>query len=223
MDIWCLGLTLLRCLTPTKYPLGIAHSSLFALSDKVVDALLTVADEPLRRTLAGLMQMDGAKRMRAFERYCGLLEDGKADSGFDELPAQTKEFKSTTFLPAERRHSLDLPLASQRRRPPPTPDLSAFSTTLPQSRSPSRSRQRRRSIPPPSPAFDSPTIAEMTPPHSPDPDRVPALSPTGTTTSDSLPGTPRQFSRSRTSLPAPLELVLLNPTDEPIQIGKSVV
>lgn len=90
VDIWCTGLTLLRCLTPSKYPLGISHSSLSAISDKVIDSLLTVEDEPMRAILAGLLTMDGEKRMKAFETLCAQ-DEVKAcaifpedDGGFDE-------------------------------------------------------------------------------------------------------------------------------------------
>ncbi|SCZ89916.1 BZ3500_MvSof-1268-A1-R1_Chr1-3g01660 [Microbotryum saponariae] len=70
VDIWCVGLTVLRCLSPSKYPLGIAHSSLIALADKVVDALLVVKDDAMRQTLAVLLEMDGSLRMRSFEQFC---------------------------------------------------------------------------------------------------------------------------------------------------------
>ncbi|KAK4705987.1 hypothetical protein P7C70_g219, partial [Phenoliferia sp. Uapishka_3] len=236
VDIWCLGLTLLRCLTPNKYPLGISHSSLNALSDKVVDALLSIQDEKMRRTLAGLMQMEGDKRMKAFEKYCKVLEEKEKEremAGAGREKEGKKEFKSTTFLPTERRHSLDLPLVAQRRsvknggghQYTKTPEMVSSITQLPPSRSPSRSRPRHHSIL----SFDLPhaTIDEFPSPRSlpgsslPSPDLVPDLSPGMTT--DSLPTTPRPFSRERATLPAPIELVLLNPTDEPIRRSASYI
>ncbi|SCV68169.1 BQ2448_290 [Microbotryum intermedium] len=70
VDIWCVGLTILRCLSPSKYPLGISHSSLSALSNKVVDALLVVKDDAMRQTLANLLELDGPARMKSFEQFC---------------------------------------------------------------------------------------------------------------------------------------------------------
>lgn len=237
VDIWCLGLTLLRCLTPNKYPLGISHSSIFALSDKVVDALLTVQDERLRRTLAGLMQMDGEKRMKAFDTYCAGLGQarGTAGAGGDDARRATevKEFKSTTFLPTGRRHTLDLPLLSIPRRNGHQP--SASGTVTPVSRSPSRSRPRQRTYSSPYDLPHAPGLSglpgETSPPRSGlssahhSPEHSPSLSFGGSTSTlaDSLPSTPRPFSRERATLPAPIELILLNPTDEPIRRSASYI
>ncbi|GAA5905257.1 hypothetical protein JCM6882_003728 [Rhodosporidiobolus microsporus] len=129
IDIWCTGLTLLRCLAPNKYPLGVSHTSLQAISDKVVDALLSIRDPHIRQVLAGFLNMDGKKRMRAFERFCAGMDarerqkagkglapgEGEREEEKEEL--RPREFKSTSFLPGPVVHRLQLHLdeASQTR------------------------------------------------------------------------------------------------------------
>lgn len=222
VDIWCLGLTLLRCLTPNKYPLGISHSSIFALSDKVVDALLAVRDEPLRRALAALLQMDGEKRMRAFEKFCiqreslkrteaeraNEAEEGKEEE--EEVIVKKKEFKSTTFIPTERTHSLDLPLS-----PTASAYVPLFGTT---SRSPSRSRHQHHQpdLAPPQ------VVAELSYPRSAGPSS-PDLATADRSSFDSLPRTPRTRLARKQSFTTPIEIILLNPTDEPIRRSASYI
>ncbi|KAI5480936.1 serine/threonine protein kinase [Pseudohyphozyma bogoriensis] len=225
VDIWCVGLTLLRCLTPTKYPLGISHSSIFALSDKVVDAMLAIEDEPMRRALAPLMQMDGTKRMRAFERFCESRESIYKPNGVEvpTIPIVKKEFKSTTFIPTERVYSLDLPVS------PTTGFLSPLNhhvplTTKPLSRSPSRSRNTSRPRPSRQVSYvetDPTPVAELSNPGSVV--SLPSLTPDASPfTNETAPLTPRSFSRDRSS-PPPIEIVLLNPTDEPIRRAASYI
>lgn len=130
VDIWCVGLTLLRCLTPQKYPLGIAHSSLPAIQAKVTDALLSVANEELRGILAGLLSMNGERRMDSFSslvRQRGLERNqGECSPEVPMTPLSMSErqpnrprseFKSTTFVPTPAKHSLDLPLLAGSQLP----------------------------------------------------------------------------------------------------------
>ena len=135
VDAWCVGLTVLRCVTPSKYPLGIGHTSLQSLADKVVDALLTVPDAAIRQVLAGLLHLDGVKRMRAFSRFCASLPERQAKraeregrSALDvdgeraqsqqqqsqqQMQREKKEFKTTAFVPAPLAHRLELFLDEQ--------------------------------------------------------------------------------------------------------------
>lgn len=125
VDIWCIGLTILRCLVSERYPLGIGHTSLQSMADKVVTALLQVKDASLRQVLATFLQLDGGKRMRAFDRFCQTLSartearrrrEGWSDqsaaptheAGTTPPPEQRRSFKSTTFVPSPLEHRLEL-------------------------------------------------------------------------------------------------------------------
>lgn len=258
VDIWCTGLSILRCLSPNKYPLGISHSSINALSDKVVDALLAIEDESMRRVLAGLLQMDGPKRMRSFEEYCKReevvrrsKEGSVSDSPFAEgspkpsAPSPPKEFKSTDFIPTSPLFSLDLPLLSSTDLPDgPKPlevtvNSSDEAAMVVRSRSPSRSRPRHRQHSSTSsnnndgtesPVSDghvlrTPGPSSSSPDLTPDPYSPRALD-------SSLPTTPLTptfnpfsslASSHHSSFPPPLEITLLNPTNEPIRRATSYI
>ncbi|GAA5820853.1 hypothetical protein JCM11251_001845 [Rhodosporidiobolus azoricus] len=279
IDIWCLGLTILRCLAPSKYPLGVSHTSLSSMSDKVVDSLLAIRDPHLRQVLAGLLNMDGVKRMRAFERFCRGLEErerGKKSqacgegAGEEKLDLKPREFKSTSFLPAPVVHRLQLHLdqASQVRSegpkleatavPPSEGDASplaevAGSGQRRTARSTSTTRAAIPASPPVSPtamipaglsraASNSPELpqkedgdasadgdssAPPTPQFSPFPPTALGLYPSS---SDSLSSPYSLFSPCAESLsfrhpsyPPPIELTLLNPTNEPIRRAVSYI
>ncbi|KAK4047102.1 hypothetical protein OIO90_006304 [Microbotryomycetes sp. JL221] len=104
IDVWCVGLTLLRCLTPHKYPLGISHSSLKAMSDKVVDSLCLVQDDDMRQLLSGFLHMDGNERIKCFKQYCETEPVKRranfVDSGFasDLAPPMTPGLFSSNQL-----------------------------------------------------------------------------------------------------------------------------
>ena len=108
VDVWCIGVTLLRCVTGERYPLGINHTSIDHLAEKVRDACLMVEDDIMRRTLMGLLDMDGGHRMRYFR-----------DLHLPPIPnlpppsegAGPRDFKSTMFVPCEPRYTLALPLS----------------------------------------------------------------------------------------------------------------
>ncbi|GAA5993245.1 hypothetical protein JCM10908_004529 [Rhodotorula pacifica] len=120
VDVWCVGLTVLRCLVPERYPLGIGHTSLQSLADKVVTALLQVKDALIRQVLATFLQLDGVKRMQAFDRFCDKLPTRLEDRAEREgrpsrrrRPAengseQPRTFKSTSFISSPLEHRLDL-------------------------------------------------------------------------------------------------------------------
>ncbi|ORY88388.1 hypothetical protein BCR35DRAFT_350924 [Leucosporidium creatinivorum] len=258
VDIWCTGLSLLRCLSPNKYPLGISHSSLNALSDKVVDALLAIEDESMRRVLAGLLQMDGPKRMRSFEEYCKREEvvrrgkeeceskappaEGSPNSNAPPSPPVKKEFKSTDFIPTSPLFSLDLPLLSSTDLPDGPKPLEVTvnsgdeAAMVVRSRSPSRSRPRHRQQSSTSsnngidsPVSDGPALRTPGPSSSPDLTPDP-YSPRAL--DSSLPTTPltpnfNPFSTlaspHHSSYPPPIQLTLLNPTNEPIRRATSYI
>ncbi|GAA6034748.1 hypothetical protein JCM8097_001150 [Rhodosporidiobolus ruineniae] len=267
IDIWCLGLTVLRCVRPEKYPLGPSHSSLQSMSDKVVDALLAVPDPHLRQVLAGFLNLDGRKRMRAFERFCRGIEERQRASGQHTVPVQEedppkpREFKRTTFLPSPVEHRLPLYLdeasstrtegpkleakvvtpeeeegwqsasraASMSRTPtvlePTVSPTTVIATGLPRALddSPDVPQQDEDESPLASASTSSATLPSVppTPDLSPYPHAKVGLYPSS---SDSLASsTYSPFSHSveslsfrHPSLPPPVELTLLNPTDEPI-------
>ncbi|CEQ42533.1 SPOSA6832_04355, partial [Sporobolomyces salmonicolor] len=265
IDIWCTGLTLLRCLTPNKYPLGISHTSLQSLADKVVDALLAVPDSSIRQTLAGFLLINGTRRMEAFDRYCLALAQRDIDNpNVEEFGArERKEFKSTTFVPTDLSHRLNLALADSCAMAE-GPKLEATVVneeefvsramrTPTRSRSTSRNRahQHRRAsssrfngVTATTSATNSTTATASTAPvparlpvstgltalafNSPSPELTPDLASPWQTLHDSLPPSPNTPTSDALPLrhlayPPPIELVLLNPTDEPIRRAVSYV
>ncbi|GAA5929709.1 hypothetical protein JCM3775_006532 [Rhodotorula graminis] len=126
VDAWCVGLTVLRCVTPSKYPLGIGHTSLQSLADKVVDALLTVPDAAIRQVLAGLLHLDGVKRMRAFDRFCRSLPERQAKRA-------DREGRSALSVDDSRTSSSPSPSPSsqsqQQQAPAPPREKKEFKTT----------------------------------------------------------------------------------------------
>lgn len=147
----------------------------------------------MRRTLAGFLHMDGRKRIEAFDQFCGA-QDGivGAESGEGK-----KEFKSTSFVPTSARHSLDLPLLRESRH-----SLETVANGL-ASRSTSRSRGKGSA---------SGQASGV-----PSPDMTPDPSSPWASLYDSLPCTPRTPGFDHVPYPPPIEIVLLNPTDEPIR------
>ncbi|GAA5911221.1 hypothetical protein JCM5296_001324 [Sporobolomyces johnsonii] len=265
IDIWCTGLTLLRCLTSNKYPLGISHTSLQSLADKVVDALLAVPDASIRQILAGFLHINGTRRMEAFDRYCLALAEREVDhSDAEELGArERKEFKSTTFVPSKLSHRLDLPLADScamgegPKLEATVVDEEEFVSramrTPTRSRSTSRNRthhHRRASSSRSSGAATTTSATNSTtamastapaparPPvstgmtasasNSPSPQLTPDLASPWQAFHDSLPSSPSTPTSDALPLrhlayPPPIELVLLNPTDEPIRRAVSYI
>ena len=139
IDIWCVGLTVLRCVCGLRYPLGISHTSLQSIHDKTRDALARVRYSGLRRTLQGLLSLDSRERRKAF---ADLIESRRLQWSYAEsdspkppptpaseagpelsLPQKwqlQRDFKSTSFVQTEVKHSLGLsvykpPLAGSMR------------------------------------------------------------------------------------------------------------
>ena len=229
------------------------------MSDKVVDALLAVEDESMRRVLAGLLQMDGAKRMESFEEYCQrdeVVRRSKDDWEWDKPPNQAshspnpataspptkKEFKSTDFIPTSPLFSLDLPLLSASDLPdgPKPLEVSVHTGDEPamviRSRSPSRSRPRHRQQSSMSSAAKGSSTEEVPALRTPGPSSSPDLTPDPYSPRElgdsSLPTTPvTPYSNPFTSLssphhssfPPPIQITLLNPTNEPIRRATSFI
>lgn len=116
-------MTMLRCLTGVKYPIGLAHTSLEHMADKVIDALLSVPHKEFRKTLAGLMDMDGPRRMAAFRALDSNIDRIPFANGNSAIwePSEAREFKSVSFLPAEPKHTLPMPLIVTPTTAPSTP------------------------------------------------------------------------------------------------------
>lgn len=103
IDVWCCGLTVLRCLTGRRCPIGLSHASLGDMGEKVADALLSIADLPMRTTLAGFLQLNGLYRWAAFRDYRISASAANWRPACPERP-----FKGTTFIPTVPRYSLNL-------------------------------------------------------------------------------------------------------------------
>jgi hypothetical protein len=80
LDIWTIGLTILRCWTGRRYPVGTNHSVLSVMQGRVADALaaLPIAAKEgedrrlakkLKEVLKGFLDMDGRKRMAKFVAF----------------------------------------------------------------------------------------------------------------------------------------------------------
>ena len=103
---------MLRCIIGRKYPLGVSHRSLEHMTEKRIDALLCVGDSQFRYIIAGLLDMDGMKRIDFFR---ALPEDmDRIPSGMvsARISVDKREFKSTSFIATEPKHALPLSLAS---------------------------------------------------------------------------------------------------------------
>ncbi|KAK9899379.1 hypothetical protein P389DRAFT_47874 [Cystobasidium minutum MCA 4210] len=131
IDIWTIGITILRCAIGVKYPLGVKHTSLQHLNDKCIDAVLSVQNKELRHILAGLLDMDGEKRMTFFrelpeeidqipyktldpeDKHDYLITTSSSAGGTShQLNGYNRQFKNTTFIGTEPKHSLSLIVAS---------------------------------------------------------------------------------------------------------------
>ena len=150
---------MLRCLIAQRYPLGIKHDSLDSIADRVRSALEKVPDAGLRAALAGMLDMDGQRRMDAFAAY----ELSTAELPVSEIVDDAREFKTTSFVPAEPKYTLALPLTSAFsptssplvvHTPLEAPDMNDFMSPLVAS---SSSDSMRPTLEVPSLEFSNPT------------------------------------------------------------------
>lgn len=83
VDAWCIALTILRCWTGRRYPVGTGHKALTVMRGRVEDVLGLVshqvmnsedaakraAERQLRETLRGLLDLDGERRMQVLQDF----------------------------------------------------------------------------------------------------------------------------------------------------------
>ena len=177
VDAWTCGVTMLRCLTGQRFPLGASHSSLRGMAIRAQRAVATIDDEGMRNKVAALLDMDGARRLRRFDE---LVAEQERVLG--EPAKEAKKFKSTTFIPAEPTHSIKLPLLA----PHLTSDASAWTSTgfntpnvpasasrrsTPASSRPSSPSRSHTSAPPSPKITNTAQIVALNPTHQP-PERV---------------------------------------------------
>ncbi|SPO31156.1 uncharacterized protein UTRI_05197_B [Ustilago trichophora] len=105
VDAWTCGITMLRLLTGIRYPIGASHTSVRSMSIRAQRAVATIKDPELRDRVGKLLEVNGERRMRNFEDLVKALE-----TPTDETHRGIKEFKSTTFIPVEPQHKMNLPL-----------------------------------------------------------------------------------------------------------------
>ncbi|CAO1626784.1 unnamed protein product [Sympodiomycopsis kandeliae] len=115
VDAWTCGVTMLRVLTGIRYPLGSSHSSLRNMAIRAQRAVIQIplSDSPgqdemlgraLRDKVSKLLEMDSVKRMKNLE----MMAIERDEIAQPQRPERT--FKSTTFIPTDPNHKMDLPL-----------------------------------------------------------------------------------------------------------------
>lgn len=136
-------MTLLRCLTGHKYPLGASHTSLQHLADKATDSVLSIPHKDFQRTLASLLDLDGDTRIANFKALPADIDQYPYHASVS-VPVEEREFKNTTFLPSAPKHVLELPLLSPGSMSPvaPTNGYNGHASGLVSSSSRSQSRDR---------------------------------------------------------------------------------
>lgn len=144
VDAWTCGVTMLRCLTGARFPLGASHSSLRGMAIRAQRAVASIGDAKMREKVGALLDMDARRRMKRFD---DLVKEQERASG--DAKRTQKKFKSTTFIPAVPTHSIKLPilepLPGQDAHPSSTsgfvtPVSASRRTTPSNSRAPSPSR-----------------------------------------------------------------------------------
>ncbi|KAJ1017854.1 hypothetical protein NDA16_005170 [Ustilago loliicola] len=131
VDAWTCGITMLRLLTGIRYPIGASHTSVRSMSIRAQRAVATIKDPELRDRVGKLLEINGERRMRNFEDLVKALE-----TSTDELQRGPKEFKSTTFIPVEPQHKMNLPLVVG-----PAAEAALTSPLLPSGATPTASRR----------------------------------------------------------------------------------
>lgn len=106
VDAWTCGVTLLRCLSGIRYPLGTSHASPHSMASRAKHVLQTLPSHPLRDQIARLLDLNGEKRIKNFEEIAQHYLAQQKD------PHETlrRELKSTSFCPNTPQHSMLLPL-----------------------------------------------------------------------------------------------------------------
>ncbi|TKY88996.1 hypothetical protein EX895_002237 [Sporisorium graminicola] len=132
VDAWTCGITMLRLLTGIRYPIGASHTSVRSMSIRAQRAVATIHDPELRDRVGKLLEVNGERRMRNFEDLVQALE-----SSAEEPPQRgVKDFKSTTFIPVEPQHKMNLPLVIG-----PAAEAALTSPLLPSGATPTASKR----------------------------------------------------------------------------------
>lgn len=219
VDAWTCAVTMLRVITGVKYPLGSNHSSLrsMAIRAQRAVALIPLSDEPgrdetlgrsIRDKIAKLLEMDSVKRIRYFE------EMSHEQDRVAEPDRTQRNFKSTTFIPSQPSHTMDLKLLSASS----TQKLTASSLQLTSTATTSSGSSSGGGFP-----FGNVTGASSTPgtsrqgtPVSSRPASPSGLGGGGSGSGSS--GIERDGNRSSSSLTTPPpRLIMINPSMQPAQ------
>lgn len=132
VDAWTCGITMLRLLTGIRYPIGASHTSVRSMSIRAQRAVATIKDPELRDRVGKLLEVNGERRMRNFQDLVKALEA----SAEEPVQRGVKEFKSTTFIPVEPQHKMNLPLVVG-----PAAEAAITSPLLPSGATPSASKR----------------------------------------------------------------------------------
>lgn len=130
VDAWTCGVTLLRCLSGIRYPLGTSHTSPASMGSRARRVLALLPASKLRDNVARLLDVNGERRM------AHLAELGEQLVASKKYPYEStrRELKSTSFMPTQPQHTMALPLVLKE---PVTPGVEAHLTLLNPSRQPS--------------------------------------------------------------------------------------
>ncbi|WFD25932.1 hypothetical protein MNAN1_000905 [Malassezia nana] len=121
VDAWTCGITLLRCLTGIRYPLGTSHTSPSSMGNRAKKMLAALPESQMRKDVAALLDINGERRMESFERIAARIEKKLGMS-----PTRIRrELKCTSFVPSPPQHAMVLPLLLSKQvgplRPPNMP------------------------------------------------------------------------------------------------------
>ncbi|GAC93201.1 likely protein kinase [Pseudozyma hubeiensis SY62] len=154
VDAWTCGITMLRLLTGIRYPIGASHTSVRSMSIRAQRAVATIKDPELRDRVGKLLEVNGERRMRNFQDLVKALEA----SAEEPVQRGIKEFKSTTFIPVEPQHKMNLPLVIG-----PAAEAAVTSPLLPSGATASASASKRTT-----PISSGPTSPTLTDADAPD-------------------------------------------------------
>lgn len=143
VDAWTCGVTLLRCLSGIRYPLGTSHTSPASMGARAKRVLQTLPPSQLLNDVAALLDLNPERRMRYFEQLAERIQSKPEH----QHSRHRRELKCTSFVPAPPQHAMVLPLvltneaadlaSSHDERLPIGPDFSMI-TLLNTSLQPSR-------------------------------------------------------------------------------------
>lgn len=103
VDIWCIGITMLRCLAGYRFPIGPKHNSvsgMMARLDRIfgLEQMLTC---PLRKVLTGLMELKTEDRLTYFQSI-------KVEEPMNSEEAASNRVKTIRFIPGDMTYTIPL-------------------------------------------------------------------------------------------------------------------